>query len=201
MIGAMLAPSVFTRLLVPQAPMLSSTFKLGVLITVAAAEISTPLLLTEPWFLKIDVPQPQLGGNVTAMSASCDSFEKYVNDTRAESGRNSTSNPPSASLVRSGCNAELPRLPIVMPGTSVLLMTTGVGLKNCKASVGPGCNPELPYAARSFNASSQLGFGKNGSSDATHDADSRGYRMLPKLFPNEVLSSLRSAPVTNNRFL
>ena len=74
MIGAMLAPSVFTRLLVPQAPMLRSTFTLRAWITVAAAEISTPLLLTEPRFRKIDVPQPQLGGSVTAMSASCDNF-------------------------------------------------------------------------------------------------------------------------------
>src|SRR6266550_3437466 len=43
--------------------------------------------------------------------------------------------------------------------------------------------------------------GKNGSSDNTQDDDNRGYRMLPNRFPNELLSSLRNAPVTKSRFL
>src|SRR5262249_27212915 len=61
--------------------------------------------------------------------------------------------------------------------------------------------PEAPYAPRSLKALSQPSWGKNPSSDATHETDRRGYRILPKLLPNEVLSSLRNAPVTNRRFL
>src|SRR5438874_676352 len=114
---------------------------------------------------------------------------------------NSASNPNSSSLVRSGLSAELPNPPMVTPGTSTLATATGVATKNCCASVGPGCSPELPYAARSFSALNQSAVGKNGSSERTHDADSRGYRMFPKRFPNEVLSSLRKAAVTKTRFL
>src|SRR5437773_2770959 len=116
-------------------------------------------------------------------------------------GWTSASNPNSDSVVRSGLSALLPSPPLVMPGTSVLLITTGVGLKNCSASVGPGCSPDAPYAPRTFSEPSHAGAGKNGSSDTTHEPESLGYRMFPKRRPNDVLSSLRNAPVTKRRFL
>src|SRR5260221_5895244 len=91
MIGATLAPRVFTRLFVPHAPRVKSTETFRMCSTVATAEISTPLLLTDPRLRKIDVPHPQLGARVTALSASCDKFEKYLNPKRAENVRISAS--------------------------------------------------------------------------------------------------------------
>src|SRR5437867_4966373 len=169
MMGATFAPSVFTRLRVPQALAYNSTRTLLLCTSVALAEISTPLFVTEPRLWNRELPQPQVGGSTTAIRASCETLEKYVNPSCMLIGRTSVSNPNSTSLVRSGLSAGLPSPPIVMPGTSVLLMTTGVGLKNGNASVGPGCNPDAPYAARSFSDPSQPGVGKNGSSDTTHE--------------------------------
>ena len=48
------------------------------------------------------------------------------------------------------------------------------GLKNCSASVLPGCNPDCPYATRSRKLLSHPICGKNGSSDSTHDAPTFG---------------------------
>jgi len=86
-----------------------------------------------------------------------------------------------------------------MPGTSTVASLTATGEKNSTASVGPGCRPERPNAARSRTELTKSLLGKNGSSDITHDAAILGYRMLPKFFPKAEFRSLRSAPVMKRR--
>src|SRR5437773_5497651 len=101
----------------------------------------------------------------------------------------SASNPASYSRVFSGFRFAFPRLESVMPGASVLFVATATGLKNASASVGPGCRPLLPHAARTRSELSHDQRGKNGSSDTTHEPDTLGEVMKLKFAPKAELSS------------
>src|SRR5213592_4400847 len=67
------------------------------------------------------------------------------------------------------------------------------------ASLEPGCTPDLPYAERRRNWSSQLRLGKYDSSDAIHETLNFGYTTRWNLVPNALFWSERSAPVTKRR--
>ncbi len=52
---------------------------------------------------------------------------------------------------------------------------------------------------RNRNSLSRPIFGKNDSSEATHDAENFGYNAVPKSAPNALLRSERMAPVRKSR--
>ena len=52
---------------------------------------------------------------------------------------------------------------------NALSLRPGVVVKNCAASVVPGCTPDAPYAVRRRSWLRKFGRGKNDSSEITHE--------------------------------
>src|SRR5262249_38707085 len=100
------------------------------------------------------------------------------------------SNPVSSSCDRSGFRNGLPGLDASRPGVGVpvfasfVVMPDVTGENVWSAAVAPGCTPLAPNAVRNRKELIQSRFGKNDSSDASHDALSFGYLTFWNFVPN-----------------
>src|SRR5215813_12755559 len=86
------------------------------------------------------------------------------------------SNPVSSSCERSGLRNGLPGFDARRPGVgvpvfaSLVVMPVVTGEYVASACVAPGCTPLAPNAVRRRTELIQSRFGKNDSSDSSHDA-------------------------------
>src|SRR6185437_831448 len=119
--------------------------------------------------------------------------------------RTCASKPVSYSADFSGLRSALSGLLAVKPGVSFPVvelrpsMVTVPAEKSARPCVRPGCTPLAPYDRRSRRLSSQVYFGKNASSDSTHEALAFGYNTFWKFVPNALFWSERAATVRKRR--